>query len=122
MSVPESKSLADQRVQKILDEIANLNKKMETLSAKPQVPERVEHDEKPDAPLKPAKHFSAEDLDTNCPECQKGIEAWKQKIITDERAKFDKEHPQFCLDCGTHVKEEDKECPHCHGRNGRART
>ena len=113
---PMEKSLADQRVEKILTEIHKLETEIQEIKKVPEIPLKTE----------PKHHFDPKDLETDCPECKKNIEDWIGSISSKtlkERASY----PFVCDHCGTGIAKTEEEarkieaCPGC-GSRGAART
>lgn len=104
--------------EKILEKLTTMEK---TLTSRI---EKLETQPKPETKAKTEpeahKHFKVEDFNDDCPDCQKvkekiGREHMKKAMI--ERKDLDHE----CVDCGTHVREEEEECPTCGGKEAKPR-
>jgi endogenous inhibitor of DNA gyrase (YacG/DUF329 family) len=123
---PPEKSLADQRVDKILSRIEELKKEMEQYKP-PIKTETHSHDD--------SRHFQETDLDNvTCPNCKKNIETRDKKIKApletqiEEDAKKIKELrdslPYQCDDCHGGLTEKEAltretKCPTC-GKDAKA--
>jgi uncharacterized protein with PIN domain len=112
MSVPEQKppaekSLADQRVQKILDQVAELQK---------QIKEQQEYFREQKIPSKTEKEEDPFEHVHSCPTCKAKLEKEIAEKALEETQKTLKERsllPTVCEGCGLGVKPEEKECLAC---------
>ena len=127
---PPEKSLADQRVDKILEKIAELKKELE----KPIPSNEEKH--LPQAMQKvQLSHFDPKDLETTCPDCKKKIDDFKQKVGEEYAAAHALEnaqklykdrsvHTHKCTNCGLGVndeelKDKDRGCVLCGNKQAR---
>ena len=124
---PPEKSLADQRVDKILTRIEELKKEMEQYKP-PIKTETHSHDE--------SRHFQASDLENvSCPNCKKNVDELKQKWgeeyadahVLEKAQKLYKDravHSHKCTNCQLGVsdeelKDKDRGCVLCGNKQAR---
>ena len=113
MSVPEPKSKADERVEKILSRIAELKVELDKYKPpeKKEIPSATKEED-------PYEHVHS------CPTCKAKLDKEISDRSTEETAKAFKErakYPLQCEGCGLGVKIEETTCPGCGGKRAKER-
>jgi rubrerythrin len=110
------KSLADQRVQAIMDKMEALRVEMKAELDKIKIPatpsSKEEHKEDP------LEHIHS------CPTCKAKLDAEKEAYAKENLIKTLKERkdkPVVCKGCGIGVEENEKSCPFCGSTEGKYR-
>ena len=96
-----------------------IDKMNQTIKPKKEIAsEKTEKTESNDA----HKHWKASEvLTSDCPECEKQADEIIRETMRKRRADKEK-YPVKCVECGTPVKREEKDCPTCGGTDATERS